>query len=251
MKHIWTTPLVTVMSEEFDYDLKRFNVYRNGDAEYLGSVYPAELDAQQGIIEELNEGGCPIKDGWEDGAGNTCALTKWSDDNAQEIDLLPQERWDNKEMSSSDIGDHFFDGDMLDMHDALEPASDAMLSNTVRPDEDGLYDLDALDGQINFTQSLNGSELRRGGTAECLIPFLGRCEVAVEENIGISQKVAKVMHWIIERLKDEELPKDDKRAHAKELEQVIDRVISLDEAYVSGIPELIVTISKPTTIEQG
>lgn len=55
---------------EFDYDLHSFDVYNKQD-EYVGSVYPYNLEEMKECRKALKEGECPICDNWEDGHGRT------------------------------------------------------------------------------------------------------------------------------------------------------------------------------------
>lgn len=72
----WETELVTVEEVAFDHDLHAFEVY-NKDGELLGGIYPNDIDAMESIIADLDDGSCPIAEGWEDGNGNTCTLDGW------------------------------------------------------------------------------------------------------------------------------------------------------------------------------
>lgn len=53
-----------------DYDLHSFDVYNKQD-EYVGSVYPYNLEEMKECRKALKEGECPICDNWEDGHGRT------------------------------------------------------------------------------------------------------------------------------------------------------------------------------------
>jgi hypothetical protein len=72
----WKTELVTIEEVDFDYDLHQFEVYNHAGA-YLGSITPATIEDMNYVIADLDKGGCPVRDGWEDGMGNTCSLEGW------------------------------------------------------------------------------------------------------------------------------------------------------------------------------
>lgn len=252
MRALWVTPLATIVPEEVDHQLCRFNVYLNGDAVYLGSVYPADLVDQEILVKDLNDGSCPLADHWEDGAGNTCGPNGWGQDEDPElIDLLPRDEWDNKGLEETDLGHHFFLDDYGKMYEHIEPAIEEMRKNTVKPAEYGLYDLGVLEAQLVIPDNRSDAELQRGGTAECLLPFIGRCNVAVEEYIPIRSTVAKVARWIIDKLKDEEYALADKQENTKELQEIIERIVSLDEGYVSNPPRHVITISSLATADKA
>lgn len=73
----WTTALVTVNEMPFDYDLHIFDVY-NKEGILLGSITPATIEDMQQIVSDLDNGGCPVSDKWEDGMGNTCTINGWA-----------------------------------------------------------------------------------------------------------------------------------------------------------------------------
>jgi hypothetical protein len=75
----WTTKNVTVKAVSIDADLHEFVCY-NHDGKLLGTITPGDLDDMNNCIKELNEGGCPIADRWEDGMGNTCTIEGWGED---------------------------------------------------------------------------------------------------------------------------------------------------------------------------
>lgn len=58
----------SIYEVDYDYDLSRFDVYNKLD-EYVGSVYPYNLEEMKEIRKALKEGECPICDSWEDGLG--------------------------------------------------------------------------------------------------------------------------------------------------------------------------------------
>lgn len=72
----WHTDLVDVYEVPFDYDLHAFNV-TTADGILIGTVYPDTIEDMQNLIDELDAGGCPIADRWEDGRGNICSLDGW------------------------------------------------------------------------------------------------------------------------------------------------------------------------------
>lgn len=61
----WYTDKAKVTSHPHDYDLMRFLVYEYPTGVFLGSIYPEDLDSQNQIINDLNQGKCPIRDKWE------------------------------------------------------------------------------------------------------------------------------------------------------------------------------------------
>lgn len=68
---------ITVKEEEFDQDLHIFAVY-NGE-QFLGRIYPEDIDAMKSCIEDLDAGKDPITEKWEDGCGNGCTLDGWGE----------------------------------------------------------------------------------------------------------------------------------------------------------------------------
>lgn len=74
----WTTDLVTVNEIPFDNTLHAFEVL-NLDGAFLGTINPATIEDMNQIISDLNNGDCPVADGWEDGNGNTCTIEGWDE----------------------------------------------------------------------------------------------------------------------------------------------------------------------------
>ena len=68
---------IRVVETEYNYDLHSLKVY-NGE-EYLGTVYPADVDYMMKCFAALDAGNDPISDKWEDGCGNTCTLDGWEE----------------------------------------------------------------------------------------------------------------------------------------------------------------------------
>ena len=68
---------IRVVETEYDYDLHSLKVY-NGE-EYLGTVYPADIEDMTKCFAVLDAGNDPISNGWEDGCGNTCTLDGWGE----------------------------------------------------------------------------------------------------------------------------------------------------------------------------
>lgn len=67
--------VITIKEVEFDGDLHIFEVF-NGEVK-LGSIVPPGIDEMNDIVNDLDNGGCPITDKWEDGMGNICQLDGW------------------------------------------------------------------------------------------------------------------------------------------------------------------------------
>lgn len=72
----WKTTLVTVEEVAFDHDLHAFDVYNMHGAK-LGTITPPTIEDMSDLIDDLNNGACPIINGWEDGNGNVCTLEGW------------------------------------------------------------------------------------------------------------------------------------------------------------------------------
>lgn len=69
---------VTVNLEPFDYDLCNLNAYyENG--RFLGVIYPNDIETMIGLIESIDNGECPICNGWEDCCGNNCSSNGWGE----------------------------------------------------------------------------------------------------------------------------------------------------------------------------
>lgn len=66
----WVRDTYTVSEVDFDHDLKQFEVLR--DDEILATITPADLEAQESIVQDLENGECV--DGWEDGMGNIVSI---------------------------------------------------------------------------------------------------------------------------------------------------------------------------------
>lgn len=75
----WETALVIVTEKEFDHDLHVFEVYNKKGVvvKLLGTIYPDSIQTMQECIADLDDGKCPIAEGWEDGKGNACTLDGW------------------------------------------------------------------------------------------------------------------------------------------------------------------------------
>lgn len=74
----WKTALVTVQEVDFDYDLHAFDVYNHAGAK-LGTINPTTIEDMKSLIADLDNGACPVADGFEDGNGNTCNENGWGD----------------------------------------------------------------------------------------------------------------------------------------------------------------------------
>lgn len=231
VKTLWVTPLVTVVPVEVDYDLNTFYVYRNGDAVYLGTVDPDGLDAQEALVKDLNEGGCPVDDRWEDGKGNTCGIDGWlteeepSESNfAEVIQILLKNR-------AYDVHD-FFMGDTELLQEYLAPAYDALRADVPKLGPDGLYDADEVGRYLTFTRPSGENTFRRSGSALCLVPYVGQARVTIEDSIDLSRDAAMSARQLISILEDEEVPAPAKTERSKDLKHLLDEVVALDERYV-------------------
>lgn len=70
---------INVEECDYDYGLHCFKVYNGG--EYLGTVYPRNIEDMKLCIECLDNGEDPISGGWEDGMGNSCTIDGWGEFN--------------------------------------------------------------------------------------------------------------------------------------------------------------------------
>lgn len=68
---------IEVYEKGYNGNLHCLEVY-NGD-EYLGTIYPRDIEDMQQCFEILDSGKDPISDGWEDGLGNDCTLDGWGE----------------------------------------------------------------------------------------------------------------------------------------------------------------------------
>lgn len=75
---LWITKNVQVKIVEFDGDLLAFRV-RSLEGDYLGDITPDSAEEMNAIIADLQSGGCPIADHWEDGNGNVCTMYGWGE----------------------------------------------------------------------------------------------------------------------------------------------------------------------------
>lgn len=72
---VWERETYTVYEDEFDRDLHCFSVWSHRD--HLGTIYPADLEQQASIIDQLDDGQCV--DGWDDGQGDTIDINLYND----------------------------------------------------------------------------------------------------------------------------------------------------------------------------
>lgn len=68
---------IEVYEKHWDKDLHCLEVYNR--SEYLGTVYPGDIENMQYCFKLLDSGKDPISDGWEDGCGNACTLDGWGE----------------------------------------------------------------------------------------------------------------------------------------------------------------------------
>lgn len=66
---------IEVYECKYDCDLHCFKVYNGSD--FLGTIYPSDIDDMSECIKELDKGHDPISYGWEDGLGNSCDINGW------------------------------------------------------------------------------------------------------------------------------------------------------------------------------
>lgn len=66
---------ITIIEVDYDYDLHMFEVYKGDDL--LGKITPATIEDLDRCRSDLDNGFCPICDGWEDGNGNLCVMDGW------------------------------------------------------------------------------------------------------------------------------------------------------------------------------
>lgn len=249
VKTFWVTPLVTVVPIEVDYDLHAYHIYRNGDGVFLGTVDPYDLDAQEELVAELNDGGCPVADDWEDGKGNTCTIGGWlTEDDATEEDIADEVQTQVKN-GTFDVTD-FVRGDLDLMREYLDPAYEAMRTDLPEPGPDGLYDVDALARHLTFTRPSGENTLRRSGSSLCLVPYLGRRTVTVEERIELSKEASIMARQLMSILEDDDEPERIKAERSKELKHLLERIVALDERHVSGSVDETITV-EPVTEEIG
>lgn len=62
----WKRDSYKVEEVEYDYDLKEFDVIKNGEP--IATITPYSIETMNQIIEDLDNG--EDVDGWEDGKGN-------------------------------------------------------------------------------------------------------------------------------------------------------------------------------------
>jgi len=67
----WTTKLTDVIETSWG-----FEVY-NKEGDLLGNIVSDSPEDHHQCVIGLDQGACPVRDGWEDGAGNTCNLNGW------------------------------------------------------------------------------------------------------------------------------------------------------------------------------
>lgn len=61
----WITENASIIEVEHDYDLKGYQVYNTNENEFVGTIIPENIQDMALIVNELNNGCCPIVDGWE------------------------------------------------------------------------------------------------------------------------------------------------------------------------------------------
>lgn len=78
MTNKWTCPKCEceILKEEYDNALNSFVVWYGNTR--LGDIIPNNITDMHTAIELLDNGGCPVCDGWEDGFGNSCTLQGWN-----------------------------------------------------------------------------------------------------------------------------------------------------------------------------
>lgn len=76
----WNTENCHVMEQNFNYSLHRLAIFTADAKRFLGYVTPATVEDFDHCVEDLDNGGCPVRDGWEDGQGNTCNLDGWDEE---------------------------------------------------------------------------------------------------------------------------------------------------------------------------
>lgn len=68
----WTREGYQVVEVAMDADLHQFEVIQDG--EVIAKIVPADIEAMEQIVSDLNEG--EDVNGWEDGMGNTIYIEK-------------------------------------------------------------------------------------------------------------------------------------------------------------------------------
>ena len=67
---------IEVYEIPYNNSLHAFAVWAGDD--FLGSIYPDNVVDMQECITALDDGSNPIRDGWDDGLGNTCNENGWN-----------------------------------------------------------------------------------------------------------------------------------------------------------------------------
>ena len=58
----------------------RIDIYINSYNDYLGVIYPYDLDDYRECVNKLLQGENPVKAGWEDGMGNSLSYEGWGEE---------------------------------------------------------------------------------------------------------------------------------------------------------------------------
>lgn len=69
MMNTWITEKAAVFEVSYDYDLHSLAVY-DLTGEKIGEIYPNTIEEMNAMIDQLDNGACPVEEGWEDGLGN-------------------------------------------------------------------------------------------------------------------------------------------------------------------------------------
>lgn len=67
---------ITVFQNSDNNDMGYFTV-KNSDGDIMGSIFRDSVSEIVLAMQLLNNGGCPVCDGWDDGIGNTCSPSGW------------------------------------------------------------------------------------------------------------------------------------------------------------------------------
>lgn len=97
----------------------------NADGDYLGYIDNGYEEQMLDALNQLNNGGCPICDGWEDGAGNSCTEDGWG----KEPVKTTEEIWQEVDAKMMNLAEFFEEADL----DDYDPDTD---TGTVRYIED-------------------------------------------------------------------------------------------------------------------
>lgn len=76
----WETSLVRYEEQPYKEGLNKLAAYYLGDESYLGDILPDTPDHLQHMLVAIENGICPVLEGWEVGNGKRGTIHGWSEE---------------------------------------------------------------------------------------------------------------------------------------------------------------------------